>query len=85
MRLDHIASRAEAESFCRHVLRAVFGHEQDLGRRGNCADAAGGFESVQSRQTNVQQDQVWAQCCRFLDSRHPVRHLGDDLELRQLF
>jgi len=59
VRLDYIPASTRAQGFVYDVGTAVLAHKQDLGRRGNLSDSARRFNSIYSRETDVEENQVW--------------------------
>jgi len=49
---------------------------------GDPADSSGSLDSIQLREPNVQQNQVWLQSFRLLNRLQPVRYFANDLQTR---
>jgi len=55
--------------------------EDDLGFGDKFANLSGGFDSVQTREADVQQDQIWSQLYCLLNRFQSVGHFADDLQI----
>jgi len=68
----NVAACAEAQSFFYHIVGRLDGEEEYLGIWGDVADQAGGFESVQTGEPDVEHNQIGTQLLRFADGFQSV-------------
>jgi hypothetical protein len=81
VRLDHVTARAGAEGSLGHSDRIVLAHEHNSRFRGKLANSVSSFKTTDSRETDVQQDNVGMQVARFLDGFFSVSRFGHDLKV----
>ena len=79
IRLDDIGICTCAQGLFGNLSGAVLAYEDDFGRGGNFPDSASGFDPIQRRQSDVEQDQVWLQFFCFSNRLQPVRRFAYDV------
>ena len=79
VRFQHVATCSRTEGFLYYVKRAVFADKEDFGCRRNLTNSASGFNPIQCRKSDVEQDQVWLEFFDFLNSFQPVGGFGNYL------
>src|SRR5579864_9756913 len=82
IRLYDIAERACAQGFLYNVRRAIFTYEEDFRVGRNASDSSCGFDSIQARESNIQQNQICLELPRLLNRFRTIRHFTDDLIIR---
>ena len=68
-----------AQSDLHHILGIVRAQEDDPGVGRELSYPPGGFDSIQSWETDVQQDQVRPEFFGLLNGFQSIRHFADDL------
>src|SRR5215469_2842556 len=65
IRLDEVTPGTRTQCRFRYVPRAVSAHEENFGRRRNLSDSAGGLDSIEGGETEIEQNQARLQLLRF--------------------
>jgi len=76
---DNVALYAQAKGFLDHLSRRFLSQEEDFRFQTTFANFSGGFDSVQTWESDVQQNQIRLQLHRLLNRFPSVRDFADDL------
>ena len=74
------AAGTQAERFVDYFGRRFLAHEEDFGTWGTLADEAGGVESVEGGQADVEEDEAGLKFGGLLNGFLAVGYLGDDVK-----
>lgn len=78
---DNVAPCAQAKGFLHHLSRRFLSQEEDFRFRTTFANFSSGFDSVQTGESDVQQNQIRLQFHRLLNRFPSVRDFADDLQV----